>query len=119
MKLNDTKVGIKPHITAELYAELDAFIKGPRNQLAHRFLIERIVDVDQRGMPALAAATLELMNAGRTAKRLTTQLYERSRELMATWPESEDPPPEVVKALEVIARATLLKEFPRDLVEQA
>jgi hypothetical protein len=42
MKLNDAKVGIKDHLAPELYQELDAFITGPRNQLAHRFLIERL-----------------------------------------------------------------------------
>jgi predicted nucleic acid-binding Zn-ribbon protein len=33
MRLKDQETGLKAHIPPELFAELDRFIKGPRNQL--------------------------------------------------------------------------------------
>jgi hypothetical protein len=47
MKLNDTKVGLKPHLDPDLYRRLDRFITGPRAELAHRFLVERMALRDE------------------------------------------------------------------------
>jgi hypothetical protein len=63
MKLNDTTRGIRSHFDPDSYAEVDAFIRGPRNQLAHRYLIERLPAVDRDGMPALLAAAAQLVGA--------------------------------------------------------
>ena len=118
MKLNDAKVGIRRHLDPRLYTELDAFISGPRNQLAHRFLVERIADVDRGGLPALRAAAAELLQANANAKRLSDRLLARADEIRATWPETETPPQEVIDYLEIVARATLLKQFPADFIQR-
>ncbi len=117
MKLNDTTRGIKSHIDPGLYAEVDAFIRGPRAQLAHRFLIERLPTVDRDGVPALFRAAAELVDATLTARRLSDALMVRADEIRGAWPVPSDPPPEVTEQLEAVARATLLKEFPREFVE--
>lgn len=119
MKLNDARVGLQQHLDPQLYTELDAFVSGPRNQLAHRFLVERIVAVDREGLPALAEAAAELLEANVTAKQLSDRLIARANEIRATWPETEDPPREVKEHLDVVARATLLKQFPQGFIEQA
>jgi hypothetical protein len=95
MKLNDTSRGIRSHLDPDLYAEVDAFIRGPRNQLAHRFLIERLPAVDRDGMPALLAAAAELVDATLTARRLSHALMSRADEIRGTWPVPSDPPAEV------------------------
>jgi hypothetical protein len=119
MKLNDASRGIKPYLDTHLYTEVDAFIKGPRNQLAHRFLIERVPGVDQDGMPALMGAAAQLIEAALTAKRLSEALMRRADEIRSTWPLHADPPQEVQDRLEAVARATLLKQFPREFVDKA
>jgi hypothetical protein len=116
MKLNDAKVGIKPHLDATLYDEVDAFIRGPRNQLAHRFLIERVVGVSRHGLPVLAQSSVELIRTHQEATRLGDLLRSRSDEVLATWPETEEPPDEIKQHLEVISRMTILKEFPPELL---
>lgn len=116
MKLNDTKVGIKSHIDPKLYADLDAFISGPRNQLAHRFLIERVPGVERFGMPLLARCALELLGVLQTANRFANLLRRRTDEILATWPASEEPPDEVREYLDAIGRMTILKQFPAELL---
>jgi hypothetical protein len=119
MKLNDASSGIRSYLSPAVYAEVEAFITGPRNQLAHRFLIERVPSVDRDGMPALAAAAAELIQAAITAGRLSKVLMSRADEIRSTWPIHEDPPAEVQQQLEAVARATLMKQFPREFLEQA
>src|SRR5205085_933826 len=46
MKLNDAARGIRDHLDPSLYADLDRFLAGPRAQLAHKFLIERLETPD-------------------------------------------------------------------------
>jgi hypothetical protein len=119
MKLNDAKVGIKDHLAPELYRELDAFITGPRNQLAHRFLIERVPTVDRDGMPALAASAADLIKARVTAKRLSDALMGRADEIRSAWPDVGDIPPEIREQTEAVARATLMKQFPAEFIAHA
>jgi len=118
MKLNDTKAGIKSHIDPKLYADLDAFIRGPRNQLAHRFLIERVPGVERFGMPTLARCVVELLGASQSANRLADLLRRRTDEILATWPASEEPPAEVREYLETVGRMAILKQFPAELLRQ-
>jgi hypothetical protein len=90
MKLNDAQKGIKHHVVPELYDELDRFIRGPRNQPAHRY-IERVALIERRGMPYLAAAAGELIEVTQTANRLHEQIDERNEQIRATWPDHEKP----------------------------
>jgi len=116
MKLNDTKSGIKPHTDPKLYADLDAFIRGPRNQLAHRFLVERVPGVVRSGKPVLARCALELLGALQSANRLSSLLRRRTDEILATWPATEEPPSEIREYLEMIGRMAILKQFPAELL---
>lgn len=115
MKLNDAKVGVKPHIDGDLYDELDAFVKGPRAQLAHRFLIERI----REGKPFgrfVPGSVLYLLSATQQATSLTSRLNERTMEILASWPESERPPQEMQDFAVMISGMAMRKDFPSDLL---
>lgn len=118
MKLNDRKIGIKDHISSELYDDLDGFIKGPRNQLAHNFLVERIASIEQEGRQALIRAGAELLPISRRANRLRDQLQARAVEIVEAWPESPGPPEDMVEWVERLTRMTTLKQFPARMVEQ-
>lgn len=119
MKLNDTKSGIKLHIDPTLYADLDAFVRGPRNQLAHRFLVERVPGVARSGRPVLARCALELLETLQSAKRLADLLRRRTDEILATWPASEEPADEIREYLEMIGRMAILKQFPAELLRDS
>ena len=118
MKLNDRKVGIKGHITEDLYNELDAFLKGPRNQLAHNFLLERIALMEQGGKDALIRAGAELLPLSLQAGRLTDRLRDRTLEIIDSWPAREDPPEEMLDWFEQVARMASLKQFPEPVIEK-
>ncbi len=119
MKLHDTKVGIKAHLDGDLYDELDAFITGPRNQLAHRYLLERVAHTEQGGLQSLAAAGGELLEIHQRADRLHKRLYRRAMEVMGTWPETSEPPDDVKQWLEDVGRVTMLKQFPAAMLNHA
>lgn len=118
MKLNDRKVGIKGHISDDLYEELDAFLKGPRNQLAHNFLLERISLMEHGGKGALIRAGAELLPLSLQASRLTDRLRERTLEIINSWPAGEEPPEEIRDWFERIARMATLKQFPKPVIEK-
>ena len=118
MKLNDRKVGIKPHISADLYNELDAFLTGPRNQLAHNFLLERIALMEQGGRDALIRAGAELIPMSQQAGRLSQALQDRMQKLIESWPSGEEPPEEMMEWFERIARMATLKQFPKPVMEK-
>jgi hypothetical protein len=88
MKLNDAKRGVKRHVDPDVYERLDNFIKGPRAQLAHRFLIERIVPSDA-GPRFIRGSAAYLVGAAVEASELTALLHRRLLEIMSTWPEPE------------------------------
>lgn len=118
MKLNDRKVGIKGHISDDLYEELDAFLKGPRNQLAHNFLLERISLMEHGGKEALIRAGAELLPLSLQASRLTDRLRDRTLEIINSWPTREEPPEEIRDWFERIARMATLKQFPKPVIEK-
>jgi hypothetical protein len=119
MKLNDAKRGIKAHISPELYEELDKFITGPRAQLAHRYLFERVVTIDRGDIRNLAAAAGELIPITQQAERLRQQLDARNEEIRASWPKHEQPPEDVQKFVEEVGRITMLKQFPKEVLDKA
>jgi hypothetical protein len=118
MKLNDRKVGIKDHISEDLYDELDGFLKGPRNQLAHNFLLERIALMEHGGKDALIRAGAELLPLSLQASRLTDRLRDRTVEIIDLWPAREEPPQEMLDWFEQIARMATLKQFPRPVTKK-
>lgn len=112
MRLNDAKRGLKPHLDDALYAELDRFIKGPRNQLAHRFLIERLLPTDDGAARFRSGTAAELVETAVQADRLSQRLHERADEVRAGWPAQPEVPAEVREFAEVLGRMAMRKEFP-------
>jgi hypothetical protein len=125
MKLNDAARGIKHELNADLYENLDRFLAGPRAQLAHRFLVERLGPPDAATLRASdeplslirfkPGTVLELLEASLTAERLSRALFDRADELRSTLPQSPDAPPELREFMERLARAAMYKEFPEPL----
>lgn len=119
MKLNDAKSGIKQEISEEVYEDLDAFLKGPRNQLVHRFLIERLGAVEEGGKLDLIVVVRDLLEIHQEANRLRAQIDARVVEIVEALPESPAPPEEVQEALDDLARFAMLKQVPDEVVEKA
>lgn len=116
-KLNDKTHGIEGYLDPGLYNELDRFLSGPRAQLVHRFLVERL-----RALPATEAdparrvkfregTVHELLQVGLHAKNLTERLWMRAEEIRASIPEAPEVPSEVREAIEQMARMAMLKEY--------
>ncbi len=119
MRLNDAVTGLKNHLAPELYEDLHAFISTRRNQLAHRFLIERINRTEDGGARFSSGSVLELLEATIEAKRLIGLLQQEADNVLATWPEpTESPPAEVLEFMETVARITIKKQFPAEMAEQ-
>jgi hypothetical protein len=70
-------------------------------------------------MPALMCAAAELIAATLSAKRSSDALMRRADEIRSEWPVHVQPPQHIQDQLEAVARATLLKQFPREFVEKA
>jgi hypothetical protein len=125
MKLNDAKRGIKDQLAPDLYGELDRFLAGPRAQLVHRFLVERLKAPDATTLRASASplalirfrpgTVLELLQASMIAERLSRRLLARAEELRSAIPDAPDMPPEFREFVETLARMAMLKEFPDPL----
>ena len=71
MKLNDAARGVKPRLDADVAAELERFLKGPRNRLVHGFLIERLRRTPDGEECFVQGTALELIEASRVAGTLT------------------------------------------------
>jgi hypothetical protein len=125
MKLNDAVRGIKDDLNADLYEKLDRFLAGPRAQLAHRFLVERLAPPDVATLRASEeplslirfkpGTVLELLEATLTADRLSRALFNRAEELCSALPQAPDAPPELREFIEQLTRAAMYKEFPEPL----
>jgi hypothetical protein len=123
-KLNDAKRGIKDQLDPELYADLDSFLAGPRAQLAHRYLVERLRPPDgSLPTPDLLATlrfqpgtVLELLQVTMQANELTRRLFERADEMRAALPEAPGAPDEIKEFVELIVRATMFKQFPEPML---
>jgi hypothetical protein len=122
-KLNDAKQGIKNELDPDLYADLDRFLSGPRAQLAHRFLVERLRTPDgalltkenASGVRFRPGTVLELLQVTMHAKELTKRLYDRAEEIRAMLPDAPDAPHEVREFVELMVRVAMFKEFPEAL----
>jgi hypothetical protein len=116
MKLNDAKRGIKDHLDGELYERLDKFITGPRAQLAHRFLIERITATDA-GARFIPGTALYLVEAEREATALTVLLHQRVVEIVSAYPVHESPPEEVREFAWKMSNLMMRKDYPREVYD--
>jgi hypothetical protein len=116
MKLNDAKRGVKDHIDGELYERLDKFITGPRAQLAHRFLIERITQTDD-GARFIPGTALYLVESEREATELTLLLHERVVEIVSGYPDHERPPDEMRDFAWTLTNLMMRKDYPREVYD--
>jgi hypothetical protein len=125
MKLNDSVRGIKDHLDPDLYEEVDQFLAGPRAQLVHRFLIERLETPDAAQLRTATeplthirfrrGTVLELLEATLVCERLTRALFARVDELRASLADAPEVPDELREFVEQLARAVMFKEFPKPL----
>jgi len=124
-KLKDAKRGIKDHLDPALYNDLDRFLAGPRAQLAHRYLIERLQQPDGALPTADAIAVealrfrpgtvLELLEVTMHANELTRRLFDRANEMRAALPAAPEAPDEVRRFVEVMVRMAMFKQFPEPM----
>ena len=125
-KLNDAVRGIKDQLDPELYADLDRFLAGPRAQLAHRYLIERLRPPDgslptrdavlEGGLRFRPGTVLELLQVTMHANELTRRLFDRAHAMQAALPDAPDAPDEVREFVELMVRMTMFKEFPEPML---
>ena len=125
MRLNDATRGIRNQLDPNLYDELDRFLAGPRAQLVHKFLVERLITPDvvtlrESGEPLSKirfrpGTVLELLEATLASDRLSRALFDRAEELRSTIPDAPEVPPEFREFVERLARAAMFKEFPEPL----
>jgi hypothetical protein len=92
MKLNDAKKGVGDLPDEQTKAELGKFLEGPRNCLAHRFLIQAIPALGEGGVVAMAPHVIELIEFTRTAGVLADKVWTRGMELVEELPDVEPPP---------------------------
>jgi hypothetical protein len=77
MKLNDAKKGVGHLLDEETRVELDRFLEGPRNRLAHRFLIQAMPALGDGGVVAMAPHVIELIKFTQAASTLADKVWTR------------------------------------------
>lgn len=92
MKLNDAKKGVGEQLDEQTRAELGKFLEGPRNRLAHRFLIQAMPALGDGGVVAMAPYVIELIEFTQTAGVLADKVWTRGMELVEELPDVEPPP---------------------------
>jgi hypothetical protein len=103
MKLNDAKKGVGNQLDEETRAELGRFLDGPRNRLAHRFLIQAIPALGDGGVVAMAPYVIELIEFTQAAGALADKVWMRAMKLVEELPDVEPPPAWVQERLEKLA----------------
>lgn len=107
MKLNDAKKGVGEQLDEQTRAELGKFLEGPRNRLAHRFLIQAMPALGDGGVVAMAPYVIELIEFTQTAGVLADKVWTRGMELAEELPDVEPPPAwvqeRVMKLTEAVA----------------
>lgn len=103
--MSDAVHGIKDELDPGLYEEVLRFLRGPRAQLAHRLLVERLhpphgglpkPDAAVEGLRFRPGTVFELLQATMHANELTRRLFERANEMRAALPDAPDVPDEYV-----------------------
>jgi hypothetical protein len=108
MKLNDAKKGVGDQLDEETRAELGKFLEGPRNRLAHRFLIQAMPALGNGGVVAMAPHVIELIEFTQAASALADKVWTRGMELAEELPDVEPPPAWVQERLVKLAEAVAL-----------
>ncbi len=105
MKLNDAKKGVGAQLDAETRAELARFLDGPRNRLAHRFLMQAMPALGDGGVVAMAPHVIELIKFTQAASALADRVWTRGMELVEDLPDAEPPPKWVLDRLAKLSEA--------------
>jgi hypothetical protein len=111
MKLADAKKGIAGHLDEQTAAQLKRFLDGPRNRLAHRFLIQALPALGNGGVATMAPYVIELIEATKAASALSEKIWAKAMELVEELPEVEPPPPGVQERLGKLATAVALTDL--------
>ncbi len=110
MKLNDAKKGVGHLLDEETRAELGKFLDGPRNRLAHRFLIQAMPALDD-GVVAMAPHVIELIEFARAAGVLADKVWTKGMEMAEELLDIEPPPAWVLEHLAKLAEAAVFSDM--------
>jgi len=111
MKLNDAKKGIGHLLDEETRAELGKFLDGPRNRLAHRFLIQAMPALGEGGVVAMAPHVIELIGFTQAAGALADKVWTRGMEVVEDLPDVEPPPEWVQERFMKLAEAAVFGDM--------
>ena len=111
MKLNDAKKGVGAQLDEETRAELAEFLQGPRNRLAHRFLIQAMPALGDGGVVAMAPYVIELIEVTQAAGVLADKVWTRGMELAEELPDIEPPPAWVLERLAKLAEVAVFSDM--------
>lgn len=114
MKLSDAKKGVGDQLDDETRAELGKFLDGPRNRLAHRFLIQAMPALGDGGVVAMAPHVIELIEFTQAAGVLADKVWARGLDLVEKLPDVEPPPLWVQERLAKLAEAVVLGDMGPD-----
>lgn len=110
MKLSDAKKGVAHLLDEQTAAELEAFLDGPRNRLAHRYLIQSLPALADGGVRAMAPYVIELIEWTQVAGSLAKGVWSRAMEIVEELPDVDPPPPDVARRLEELIQITALSD---------
>jgi hypothetical protein len=111
MKLNDAKKGVGDHLDEQTRAALGRFLEGPRNRLAHQFLVQAMPALGDGGVVAMAPHVIELIEFTQDTGRLADQVWTRGMELIEELPDVEPPPPWVHERLMKLTEAVVFGDM--------
>lgn len=111
MKLNDAKNGVGVQLDEKTRKELTNFLDGPRNRLAHRFLIQAMPALGDGGVVAMAPHVIELIRFTQAARGLADRVWTRGMELTEELPDVEPPPAWVLERLAELAEAAVFGDM--------
>jgi hypothetical protein len=110
MKLNDAKKGVGHLLNDQTAAELETFLNGPRNRLAHRYLIQTLPALGEGGVRAMAPFVIELIEWTQSARSLAQSVWSKAMEIVEELPDVDPPPEHVAKRLEELIQITALSD---------
>jgi hypothetical protein len=111
MKLNDAKKGVGDQLDEETRAELGEFLDGPRNRLAHRFLIQAMPALGDGGVVAMAPHVIELIRFTQAAGALADRVWAKGMELAEELPDVDPPPAWVQERFATLAEAVAFADI--------
>jgi hypothetical protein len=111
MKLNDAKKGVGHLLDEETRVGLGKFLDGPRNRLAHRFLIQAMPVLGDGGVVAMAPHVIELIEFTQAAGVLADKVWTRGMEVVEDLPDVEPPPEWVQERFMKLAEAAVFGDM--------